>query len=197
MRGPAFEPFEFEPAYAVEVDPEFPGTGEWGCPVHGFDRDGRVVAGFESRWGAPLVTSVVAPPGRWVGMFAAGGLGGVRGAFACPSPFMLCTLVDGVAYLVDVREPGRGATIAHDQVRQVLPTADASLLLLVRFIDIVAIGREGIAWRSKRLAVDNLQVTAAGVERILCTADMLGTRPTIVVDPTSGAVIEGPVLGPL
>src|SRR5439155_18309383 len=103
-----FERFHFRPRYKLEVDPEFPGDGQWGCPVFGFDRDGRIMERFASRWGAPLTVRVQAPSQVWVGMFAAGGLGGLRGVFACPSPSGLCAVVDGEAYLVEVDHPERG-----------------------------------------------------------------------------------------
>jgi hypothetical protein len=74
--GVAFETLGFECAFTVEVDPEFPGDGDWGCPVVGFDRTGGVMPAFESRWGTPLVARVQPDSGQaWVAMFAAGGLG--------------------------------------------------------------------------------------------------------------------------
>lgn len=126
---------------------------------------------------------------RWVGQYAAGGLGGISGAFACPSPDHLCVLVDGLAYLTDVGAPTSGSVVAHDQVGQVVPTTD--LLLLVRFVDIVAIGRHGIAWRTERRAVDDLRVIRATSEVIECSLDNLGGSPTIAIDAATGEQIEG------
>jgi hypothetical protein len=84
--SPAFERFQFRPAYATEVNPEFPGNGDWGVPVFGFGRDGQVSETFESRWGAPLLVRVTRDSSeKWIGMFAAGGVAGVTGVFACPS----------------------------------------------------------------------------------------------------------------
>ena len=40
------------------VDPESPGSGDWGCPVVGFDRTGAVMPDFDSRWGAPFVVRI-------------------------------------------------------------------------------------------------------------------------------------------
>jgi hypothetical protein len=125
---------------------------------------------------------------RWIGMFAAGGLGGVRGAFACPSATSCCVLVDGLAYLVDVLAPDIGAVIAHDQVVQVLPVAGAPLLLLVRF---VAIGRDGVAWATPRLVVDDLHVDLATAAGIVCSGDNLGGTLTIELDPATGQQTAG------
>lgn len=191
-----FHRLGFEPAYGVEVDAEFPSGGDWPCPVFSFDRDGRVCEEFVSRWGAPLVVRVAPEVGpEWVGMFPAGGLGGVDGVFAGPAPVQMCAVVNGLAYLVRVDEPEAGAVITHDQVGQVVPVVGAELLLLVRFIDIVAVGPEGVAWRSARLAVDDLRVVRADADGVHCTADVLGdSAASIVVDPATGRVRAGPRL---
>jgi hypothetical protein len=187
-----FEPFGFSSSYQVVVEPEFPGTGDWGGPTYGFARDGSISAEFESRWGAPLVLSVHADEvGDWIAMFAAGGLGGERGAFACPKPSDLCVVADGQAYLVDAAHPEKGAIVVHNMVVQVLPVADMSLLLLVRPWDLVAIGARGIAWRTPRLAVDGLRVLTAAANSIICSCDNLGGSETISLDPQTGEQTAG------
>jgi hypothetical protein len=136
----------------------------------------------------------VAPSGgpEWVGLFPAGGLGGMGRVFAGPAPDQLCAVVDGRAYLVRVTRPEAGTIIAHDQVRQVAPVTGAPLLLLLNDTDIVAIGPEGVAWRSPRLAVDSLQVVRADTEGIQCTAGLPSDFETpIVVDPVTGLVTAG------
>ena len=101
-------------------------------------------------------------------------------------------MVDGLAYLVRVDQPEAGALIAHDQVRQVVPVLGQPLLLLVRFIDIVAIGPTGIAWRTDRLVVDDLKVIAAGPKSIVCRGELFDGGPsTIELDPGSGAQTAG------
>src|SRR4051794_24070606 len=89
-----FHQFHFEPDYEVVVDAEFPGNGDWGCEVHGFGRDGVLDEPFHSAWGAPLVLEVRPNRGaRWVGQYAAGGLGGVSGVYACPNVEQVCVVV--------------------------------------------------------------------------------------------------------
>jgi hypothetical protein len=191
-----FERASFDPANDVAVDPEFPAAGEWPSAVYAFDRDGRVQSEFVSRWGAPRVLGVrPASSPEWVGMFAAGGLGGVSGVYATPSARRVCVLVDGEAYVVCVDAPAEGAVVAHDTVEQVVPVAEPPLLLLVRGIDIVALGPEGVAWRSRRLAVDDLRVVSVDDSGIRCTGDMLSGEPVdVVVDPATGEVTAGPRL---
>lgn len=187
---------DFAATYEVKTDPEFPPDGSWPCPVFAFDRDGRVQVELVSRWGAPRIIRVrpAASP-EWVGMFPSGGLGGVSGVFATPSPDRLCVLVDGEAYLVRVDAPEEGAVIAQDTVGQVISAVEPPLLLLVRGVDIVALGAEGVAWRSPRLALDGLRVGVVDASGIHCTADLLpGDVESLIVDPASGQVSSGPGL---
>ncbi|RHA37746.1 hypothetical protein [Cellulomonas rhizosphaerae] len=191
-----FDRLGFSAAFEAEVDPEFPADGDWRRPVYAFDRDGDLQDEFVSRWGPPRIVRVQpAHSPEWIGMFAAGGLGVESGVFATPAPERLCVVVDGLAYLVNVDSPADGAVIAHNQVHQVVASAETSLLLLVRFIDIVALGADGVAWQSPRLAVDDLRVVEVSAAGIHCTGDLLAGDPdSFVVDPESGLVISGPRL---
>jgi hypothetical protein len=159
----------FAPAFDAEADPEFPGDGRWSCPVFAFDYDGRVVQEFKSPWGTPFVVRVTPADGsEWVGLFPAGGLGGEDDA------------------------PGSAAVVAQDQVRQVVPVIDSSLLLLVSYVDMVAIDSQGIAWTSPRLALDGLRITHTDADGIHCVADTLaGSAETIVVNPATGEPASG------
>ena len=182
----------FESAFAVEVDPEFPADGEWGCEVVGFDTDGHAVRDFVSR---PLVTRIE-PVGRpaWVAMFAAGGLGSFRGVFATPASTKLAVVVDGLAYVVETARPPTEAAVVFDDVHAVAVCGDPPLLLLVTEIDILALGPSDVAWRTPRLCLDNLQVRLADRDGIICSCDNSAAgwgRSDIVLDPTSGAQVAG------
>ncbi len=184
--------FSFGSAFAWEVDPEFPGNGEWDCPVFAFHRDGTITSQFDSRWGTPLVVRVE-PSGAspWVGMFPSGGLGGVRMVTACPSPTRLCLIADGLAYVVDVGDPGLGASIASDQVTQVVAMPDPPLLLFARFSDVVALGVDGVAWRSEHVFVDDISITRASAAAIVCAGENFGGSPTVSLDPATGEQVSG------
>src|SRR2546426_11536227 len=97
-----FERFHFNPDFEVEVDPEYPGNGDWGGPVYFFDREGRHPEAVVSSWGATLVVRISTESSSWVGMFAEDGPSGVRGVFACPSRSSLCVGNDGLVHVVDV-----------------------------------------------------------------------------------------------
>jgi hypothetical protein len=187
-----FEACGFESAFTVEVEPAFPGDGNWGHPVFGYGHDGLVVDPFTSRWGTPVVLGVhpdIAP--AWIGMFAGGGLGQLTGVFGCPGRDDLCLVADGDAYLIDVTQPEAGAVIAQNMVWQVETVPDPNLLLLVCPWDIAAIGSDGVAWRTGRLAVDELRIEQADTMSIVCRLDNLGGTPTIELDPKTGEQMSG------
>ncbi len=85
----------------------------------------------------------------------------------------------------------RGAQVVHAQVGQVEAVTEPSLLLLVRFTDIVAIGSNGVAWKSPRLAVDDLRVMSTSGGIIQCSLYNLGGSPTITVDAATGEQRDG------
>lgn len=178
----------FEMAYGVELDPEFPPTGEWACPVYALDQEGHLVEDFTSRWGTPRVVRVQPACGsEWVGMFPASGLGGTDGVLATPSPAHMCVLVNGTAYVLDINAPEAGALVTHDAVWQVKAVSSPPLLLLVTSIDMLALGPLGIAWRSVRLVLDGLQVLGACEHGIHCSGySTQGEVPPFVVDPATG-----------
>lgn len=195
MYPATFERFDFRPAYEIEVDPEFPGNGDWHAPVFSFDQD-RTVSHWlgDSIWGAPLVIRVTTGPERWVGSFTAG-IDGVRGVFATPDPGRVCCVVAGLAYVVSVTDPGAGAELAHGDTMRVMPVTGRSTLLLVGFVDMTALGQGGTQWRSERLVLDDLSVLHASADGIVCTGTIPGhDAPRIKLDPSTGHLIEGPQL---
>jgi hypothetical protein len=180
-----FERFDFRPAYEIEVDPEFPPDGDWHAPGFFFDRESAVSQ-------SPLVIRVVIDQERWIGTFAAG-IDGVRGVFATPDPHRVCCVVSGLAYVVNVMDPGAGAELAHRQTVSVTPVTGMNTLLLVGYVDITALGRGGTEWRSARLVLDDLTVLHASGDEIVCTGTIADDdAPRITLDPSTGRVIAGP-----
>jgi hypothetical protein len=99
-----------------------------------------------------------------------------------------------LVYLVDVTKPHAGAVVLHNQVHQVVRVAERDLVLFVRCIDIVALGVNGIAWRTQRLVVDDLWVRQAASDLIVCSGDNLDGTPEIELDPQTGRQTAGTVL---
>jgi hypothetical protein len=187
-----FDVLEFVPAYDCEVDPELPGDGRWGCPVHSFRRDGGIASEpFRSRWGAPMIARFTfADQGMWVGMFEAGGAGGIDGAYACPDSWAALVVCVGRAYLVDVRHPEHTTTIPLEPVTQVCG-AGRDLVVLADFSNIAAVGRDSHAWTSERLCLDFLKVISANSSSIECTGDFLEGTEAFTVAASTGELLQG------
>lgn len=177
------------------MEPEYPGDGVWGCPVFGFGPEGAAAELYESRWGPPLVLAVLSGDSRWVGSFAAGGLGGLTGAFACPHERRLLAVSDGTGYLADIDRPEAGVSVVPTMpIRQVVAVAGEPLIVVASFSDLTGLGRDGIAWRSRRLCVGDLVIHSASREAIVCEGDNIGGDATIIVDPHTGRYLSGSAL---
>ncbi len=188
-----FATYGFNPAYTVEVSPEFPLDGVWAEPMHAFDRDGRHLAEPLTRWGAPVVVGVLPHQrGTWVGNFAAGGLGGETAVAACPRGTDICVVVDGLAYLVGVDHPEDDAVLLLDQVKQLVGVASPPRLVLVNDLGAVALGESGIAWKTPRLALDGLWLDRVLPDGLVLTADQVeGGTNTIMLDVATGEQTSG------
>ena len=193
MLSAVFETFDFRPEYQVEVDPEFPGDGDWHAPTYFFDRENTVSeSSGDSRWGAPLVIRVTTDQKQWIGTFTAG-IDGVNSVVATPDPRRLCCVVAGLAYVVNVDDPGAGAQLAHWQTVNLTPVSGTNTLLLIGFVDLAALGEGGIEWRSERLVLDDLTVLQASSDGIICTGTIPGEdAPRIALNPSTGHLMGGP-----
>ncbi|MDA8322945.1 MAG: hypothetical protein M0030_24495 [Actinomycetota bacterium] len=190
----AFRTLEFAPAYSCEIDPELPGAGDWGHPVHHFYRDGRSTSeAFRSRWGTPLIARFTPPVGdTWIGMFEAGGLGGIDGAFACPDPLAALVICDGQAYLVDVQAPDDATTIHLAPITQAC-SAGPDLIILASFSSLTAIGTSGVIWESHRLGLDNLRIVRASPDGIECICDFIDSTENVNVNRRLGKSSRGAI----
>lgn len=190
--GRQFRHLGFLPAYSCQVDPEHPGGGDWGCPVHGFSRDGHhTCEAFCSRWGTPMLARfALAGAATWVGWFEAGDAGRADGVFACPDPLAALVVCRGQAYLVSVGEPARTAAIAISPVTHVT-SAGTDLIVLAGFDSLTAIGPHGQVWASERLCLDNLRIVSASADRIDCLGDFLDATGSFTVNAHDGTLAAG------
>ena len=95
---------------------------------------------------------------RWLGQFEAGGLGtGWTDMVRTPSPFHCCVVLDGRAYVVDVRQPASTLQIPGDSIAEINNDAGDVVTLLMSPIDIVGICADGGYWRSERVASDQIR----------------------------------------
>jgi hypothetical protein len=188
-----FDSLGFIPTYRCTIDPEFPGTGSWGCPTFEFPPSEVPNQPFRSPWGTPLVIRVEPDEGtEWVGFFRAGGIGGLTGAYGCPNPGQVCVSAKGDAYLVNIEKPTDYQVLPLTPVLKMHRVPDAELVLLTSFISILALDPHGPLWKTDRLCLDDLEVVATSPTAIVCSGSWLGGSEHFTVDPASGDVISGP-----
>ena len=171
----------FEVGFAVEVDPEFPADG--GEPPQRIPRDlPRIGAILRlTAPGADAWDIAIGQPNWW----------------RTPIPTAIAFISDLTGFLVDVAE--RRILYEEEPVTRIWQAQESDLLLMVSFGDVTAIGPTGVVWRSKRLAYDDLKVTASDLTRIVCRGmvdvnDLFTGIPSeIAIDPLTGEQLSGPV----
>jgi hypothetical protein len=72
------------------------------------------------------------------------------------SPAILCAVIAGQAFLVNVFDPNEGTKVAFSPVMNAREIAEKGLVLLVGFCEIVAINASGVAWETPRIALDEI-----------------------------------------
>lgn len=144
-----FHQLDFAPRYRCEWQPEIPGIT---FRPHLFNAGPGESGLFVKIW----------PEGKepWFGLFGEGGLGGISGAFACPSESALCVVAEGNAYYIpDVILPTAFELVPCVPVRDVRGIAEASLIVFANYTELVAYGRTGCLWSTAQLVSDELRIT--------------------------------------
>ena len=143
--------FARRPEYDLELNPEFPGSGEQQLTVFGEARDVACVLAITPADGA-----------TWWAEIRGGSVVGVR---PTPNPRIVCVQGDSSALLID--------TVTREQVgddmwpvEQVFDAVDAELLLIVDYSSVTAVGDEGIKWKSPPIDVYGMSITAADSDYI-------------------------------
>jgi hypothetical protein len=127
----------------------------------------------------------------WVGFARPTSIGSrnaVTGLFSTPDPGRLCVITQGAAYLVDVATRRFVLLSQSDPVIFVTSLADVGLLLLATPWRVLAIGCDGPAWRTERLAIDGLRLDEADGSRLVGVADPDSPEPQdFVIDLRNGS----------
>jgi hypothetical protein len=169
----------FATNYAVEIDPEYPGDGEWSEPRFG-DADlpiiGRISPDQEPTWLLSASTDDVV------------------GLYGTPGPNVLCLFERfDQAVLINVRDPSSQFDTGVLAPLSVHAVVESGLLLVATEFDLTALGRDGIVWRSARLFTDDLRVRRTDNDRIVCRGwNYWESAPTeITLDALTGEQISG------
>ena len=181
----------FHASYEVVWNPYLPPDGTWRQPVYAFDERGAL----ESPDGLvrPRETIRLEPAGGdpWIGLLPNGAEGFISGCFPTPHPNRLLAISQGLALLIDVTAPQRGAFAWRgSDVVQIFRLAEPPLLLLISFHDILALGADGVFWESGELSGDGLGVLAADASTIRLSAWIHGKDCEIEIGTLTGALVE-------
>jgi hypothetical protein len=98
--------------------------------------------------------------------------GALTGIFTTPSPAQALILAGGDTYLVDVHNPDLFEPVdTAGPVIDVVPAVSDGLLLLASPWAVTAIGPNGVAWQTGRLAIDGLRLDEIDAGKIAGVAD--------------------------
>lgn len=173
----------FPAGYNVRVLDELPGAGG----VYEFARDGRIVDGG-------VIIEVVTERGAWAGTVANAphSVTAARTAIvSTPSPSVLCVVARGDAYFVAVERPERWWLLEDAPVVAICGAVADGLLVLATPRRVVAVGRDGVAWRTSRLAIDGIELGTPVGGEVRGIADPRDDAEEFVVDLRTGRHVGG------
>ncbi len=176
-------------SFPAEYEAEFidlPGSGEADFTF----TDGR----GPDRVRAIAVVPTGATP--WTGTFAATDPPtrlAVSGIFATPNPTVLSAVVRGTPFLVNARRPANYELVrSGGPVVAVQQAIDDMLLLLVTPWAVAAVGSAGVAWTTRRIAIEGIRLDEIEAGWLRGVADPDDAEPReFAIALATGDVIGG------
>jgi len=97
----------------------------------------------------------------WTGIFAFGDVSpkGITGLYSWPVHIKLCVVSLGQGYLVDVIEPSNYEVIETQPILDVVPVTEREIIVFANYTELVAYGKSGLLWVTKRLSWDGIKIT--------------------------------------
>lgn len=169
--------------YQCELLNEFPGNASNllyfpGATTEG-GRDGLIVR----------VTPEDAEP--WTGVFTFGDYY-LNEWCSTPIPTQLCVIAKGTGFLVNVLNPADSRELQVAPIRAVFQLADRNMLIFNNFTDVFAWNSNGLAWKTDRLASDDLEITRVDSVHIYGRAFKYGRSINFIIDTETGKFDEHP-----
>lgn len=81
------------------------------------------------------------------------------GLWSAPNPDELCAVSGGYAYLIDTTAPQRFTMLPLRPALEIFPVVEQEVLLFVGHHNILAWGRNGLAWQSEKLSSEGVTVS--------------------------------------
>jgi len=176
----------FAPTYEVDIDPEFPGDGDWGVPEFRF--------GYRS---SSTLTLRIRPKAAspWIASFALETRGRlISGLYACPNPSHLLIAAGSSAYLIRVAEPGSVEELPIAPVLAVRRPAGTGLIVIGSFTSLAAIDDIALRWVTGQLFTDDLEFVDGPPGQICVKGRNYWTAidpPPLVIEPDRGEIVLG------
>jgi hypothetical protein len=97
-------------------------------------------------------------------MFAFGKIGqaSVSRVLSMPDPEKLCVVARGAGYVVTAATPLAWEAVRAIPIIDVRAIPRADLVVFANYTEMLAYGKDGVRWRTKRLAWDGLKIVAVG-----------------------------------
>jgi hypothetical protein len=153
--------FSFPHKFACKVLDELPGG-----PTH----RRHFFPGYQAG-GQDGVTVQVLPEAAdaWIGTFAFGKFGkaGISRVLSMPDPEKLCVVARGAGYVVFASTPDAWEVVGAIPIIDVRVVAAAGLVVFANYTEMLAYGKNGVKWRTKRLAWDGLKIIAVGDQTLV------------------------------
>lgn len=177
-----FTDLGFSPLYSIDVDPPFPGDGDWGAREIRVHRDADLVIRVRPSTGEP-----------WVAFFATERRGLHVGVHGCPNPDHLLVCNGLEAYLIDTNDPESMTTLGVVPTTGVIRPTNAAVVAVASFTSIAAVDVDGLHWRTARLFLDDCEFDGGSDDDIRVRGSVSYPRDdrTLTLDADTGEVIAG------
>lgn len=115
---------------------------------------------------APILEVTPAGGDPWIAVFSGAEEYGVPPAvrdvvIALPDGWSFCVIRSGSGVVVRADDPLTTSRVASWPITGYAVVPDSDLVVFADFTNLVAYGREGVAWTSRRLALDDLKIVRA------------------------------------
>jgi hypothetical protein len=139
----------------------------------------------------------------WIAVFDMGEYGSPpaapRQVLAWPDPRSFCVVQDGVACVVRSDEPQTYEEIDMSPICDVLAVPGHDLVVFADYTNLIAYDADGVAWRSSRLAWDDLRIVRAAGDTLEVSGfdptSRDASHPVFAVDLHTGRSDDSPYVG--
>lgn len=108
----------------------------------------------------------------WIGTFAFGHFGvDFSAVIASPEPGTLFVVSSGAGYIVNTEQPFEWGQLHCLPIRDARVALNEELVVFADFTHMCAYGRRGLAWQSRRLCWDGLEIISMDASKIVGCGD--------------------------